>query len=65
MFFLGQNMNANSGNYNYDSFDAKVSFDGFINENYFLTKTQEKNLLNLEITHQLLKVQLLIIKKLL
>ena len=41
---LGGNMNANSGNYNYFSGWAKVSFDGFINENYFLINSQEKNL---------------------
>ena len=53
---FGPDMNANSGNYNYFSRDSKVSFDGFINENYFLTKTQEKNLIqNLEITHAITK----------
>ena len=53
---MGPNMNANSGNYNYFSRNAKVSFDGFINENYFLTKTQEKNLIeNIEITHAITK----------
>ena len=54
----GHNMNANSGNYNYfnDSGYAKVSFDGFINENYFLIKSQEKNLVqNLEISHAITK----------
>ena len=42
----GYNMNANSGNYNYfnNSGYAKVSYDGFINENYFLIQSQEKNL---------------------
>ena len=49
-------MNANSGSYNYYSSHAKVSFDGFINENYFLKETQEKNLVqNLEITHAITK----------
>ena len=56
MNFIGSNMNANSGSYNYYSSDAKVSFDGFINENYFLKETQEKNLVqNLEITHAITK----------
>ena len=32
---FGGNMYASSGNYNYFSGWAKVSFDGFINENYF------------------------------
>ena len=49
-------MNANSGSYNYYSSDAKVSFDGFINENYFLKEAQEKNLVqNLEITQAITK----------
>ena len=49
-------MNANSENYNYFSSGAKVSFDGFINENYFLIKSQEQNLVeNLEITHAIIK----------
>ena len=55
---LGPNMNANSGSYNYFSGTgyAKVSFDGFINENYFLINTQEKNLVqNLEISHAITK----------
>ena len=53
---LGPNMNANSANYNYFSNWSKVSFDGFINENYFLTKSQEKNLIqNLEISHAITK----------
>ena len=54
----GHNMNANSGNYNYfnDSGYAKVSFDRFINENYFLIQSQEKNLVqNLEISHAIVK----------
>ncbi len=39
-------------NYFSDSGYAKVSFDGFINENYFQINTQEKNLINnLEISH--------------
>ena len=53
---LGGNMNGNSGNYNYFSGWAKVSFDGFINENYFLINSQEKNLVqNIEITHAITK----------
>ena len=32
---IGHNMNAGSSNYNYTSKGSKVSFDGFINENYF------------------------------
>ena len=49
-------MYANSRNYNYYSGYAKVSFEGFINENYFLVKNQEKNLIqNLEITHAVTK----------
>jgi hypothetical protein len=54
----GHNMNANSGNYNYfnNSGYAKVSFDGFINENYFQNQSQEKNLVqNLEIFHAIVK----------
>ena len=53
---FGPNMYANSRNYNYYSGYAKVSFEGFINENYFLVKNQEKNLIqNLEITHAVTK----------
>jgi len=55
---LGPNMHANSKSYNYFSGTgyAKVSFDGFINENYFLINTQEKNLVqNLEISHAITK----------
>ena len=49
---LGHNMYANSGNYNYFSGWAKVSFDGFINENYFLVNSKENNLIqNIEIAH--------------
>lgn len=49
-------MNANSGNYNYFSKNSKVSFDGFINENYFKIENQEKNLIqNIEITHAITK----------
>ena len=49
-------MNANSGNYNYFSGWAKVSFEGFINENYFKVNSQEKNLIqNLEISHSITK----------
>ena len=49
-------MNANSGNYNYFSGWAKVSFDGFINENYFKVNSKEKNLIqNLEISHSITK----------
>ena len=45
-------MNANSANYNYFSGWAKVSFDGFINENFFSINSQEKNLVqNMEIAH--------------
>ena len=52
----GPDMNANSGNYNYYSRDAKVSFDGFINENYFLLESPEKNLVqNISITHAITK----------
>ena len=54
----GYNMNANSGNYNYfnNSGYAKVSFDGFINENYFQIQSQEVNLVqNLEISHAIIK----------
>jgi len=54
----GHNMNANSGSYNYfnSSGYAKVSFDGFINENYFQIQSQEKNLVeNLEISHAFTK----------
>ena len=52
----GPNMNANSGNYNYYSRNAKVSFDGFINENYFLLERQEKNLVqNISFTHAITK----------
>ena len=54
----GHNMNANSGSYNYfnSSGYAKVSFDGFINENYFQNQSQEKNLVqNLEIFHAITK----------
>ena len=49
-------MNANSGNYNYFSGWAKVSFDGFINENYFQVSSQERNLVqNIEISHAFTK----------
>ncbi len=52
----GSNMNANSGSYNYFSSDAKVSFDGFINENYFLLDKREQNLVeNISITHAITK----------
>ena len=45
-------MYASSGNYNFFSGFAKVSFDGFINENYFLIASQEKKLSqNIEISH--------------
>ena len=48
---LGYNMNAGSSNYNYHSLGSKVSFDGFINENYFEIMNREKNLVqNIEIT---------------
>ena len=53
---LGPSMTANSGNYNYFSGWAKVSFDGFINENYFLVNSKENNLIqNLEISHCITK----------
>ena len=53
---LGSAMNANSGNYDYYSGFGKVSFDGFINENYFSIDSQEKQLLeNLEISHGISK----------
>ena len=43
-------------NYNYGSNYAKVSFDGFINENYFQINSKEKNLLlNIEISHGISK----------
>ena len=49
---FGPNMHANSRSYNYFSGWAKVSFDGFINENYFSINAQEKNLIqNMEIAH--------------
>ena len=49
---LGKNMFANSENYNYYSESSKVSFDAFINENYFLIESQEKYLVqNIEISH--------------
>ena len=49
---IGHNMNAGSSNYNYTSKGSKVSFDGFINENYFEILTPETNLVqNLEISH--------------
>ena len=49
---FGPNMHANSRSYNYFSGWAKVSFDGFINENYFSINSQEKNLIqNMEIAH--------------
>ena len=49
-------MTANSGNYNYFSGWAKVSFDGFVNENYFLVNSKENNLIqNLEISHSFTK----------
>ena len=52
----GPSMSANSANYNYFSGWAKVSFDGFINENYFKLNSQEKNLIqNLEISHSITK----------
>ena len=45
-------MFADSRSYNYFSGWAKVSFDGFINENYFSINSQEKNLIqNMEIAH--------------
>ena len=53
---LGKNMFANSQNYNYYSESSKVSFDAFINENYFLIESQEKYLVqNIEISHAITK----------
>jgi hypothetical protein len=53
---LGGNMNANSGNYNYYTEYSKVSFDGFINENYFSIDNQETFLVeNIDITHAITK----------
>ena len=53
---FGGNMYASSGNYNYFSGWAKVSFDGFINENYFLINSKENNLIqNIEISHAITK----------
>ena len=55
---LGKNMFANSQNYKYYSESSKVSFDGFINENYFLIESQEKYLVqNIEISHAITKIQ--------
>ena len=49
---VGPNMRANSSNYNYYSEFSLVSFNGFINENYFSVKVPEKNLYqNLDISH--------------
>jgi len=56
MEWCGSDMNANSGSYNYFSSDAKVSFDGFINENYFLLDKRELNLVqNISIAHAITK----------
>ena len=56
MFSMGKSMNAGSFGVNYYSGFAKVSFDGFINENYFELNPQEKNLIaNLEIYHGVAK----------
>ena len=53
---FGPSMYANSENYNYFSGWAKVSFDGFVNENYFSIYSQEKNLIqNMEISHAITK----------
>lgn len=53
---LGKSMHARSSGVNYYSGYAKVSFDGFINENYFELNSQEKNLVeNLEIYHGVAK----------
>ena len=52
----GKSMSANSSNYNFKCDYAKVSFDGFINENYFQINSKEKNLLlNIEISHGISK----------
>ena len=49
-------MSANSQNMNYYSGFAKVSFDGFINENLFELNPRENNLIeNLEIYHGVAK----------
>ena len=49
---LGPNMSANSGNYNYYSSYSFISFNGFINENYFNIISQEQNLVqNVELSH--------------
>ena len=56
MMSLGSAMRANSHNVNYFSGFAKVSFDGFINENNFELNSKEKNLVeNLEIYHGVAK----------
>jgi len=52
MMWLGHSMNANSNSMNYFSGFAKVSFDGFINENNFELNPKEANLVeNLEVFH--------------
>ena len=52
---LGPNMFANSESYNYFSSNSKVSFDGFINENYFHIYPETSLIQNLEITHAITK----------
>lgn len=53
---IGRSMHAGSHSVNYFSGFAKVSFDGFINENYFELNPKENNLAeNLEIYHGVAK----------
>jgi hypothetical protein len=53
---MGNSMSAQSSSVNYFSGFAKVSFDGFINENKFELNPKEKNLVeNLEIYHGVAK----------
>ena len=48
----GPSMCANSESYDYYSEYSFVSFNGFINENYFTINSPEKNLVqNLDISH--------------
>ena len=53
---FGPSMSANSGNYNYYSNYSFISFNGFINENYFNIISQEQNLVqNIEMSHAITK----------
>ena len=53
MSSFGPNMSANSANYNYYSDFSYVTFNGFINENYFSINQQEKTLVhNLELSYK-------------